>query len=288
MNNVFTLRHQLDLGGGGSLLLPETKAYIAAVKAEGGEILYEKQVNELLKTLKTNGILQKLDFLYLANYEGIGSRVNIISPSVMASIITGISFSSKKGWQSPGVGQCLNLGYKRSTMTKLVAPKGSIGVFFTETQSDKGRIFMGAMRSASSPRNSLLLYRASPATRIVAELYRDAENAIAGMAASSNGYFAFSHHEPSSGVYAHQLYMDTVRHAANNTSYTSIHDVNIYGCAANINGVVSTPMTTTGRIGCFYAGDYIDGLGADPAVIGGEHAIFRSALAKYFTDIAEL
>jgi len=63
MNNVFTLRHQLDLGGGGSLLLPETKAYRDRVLGDNtgaGLVIDVKYINDFYKMLRVNTLTANL------------------------------------------------------------------------------------------------------------------------------------------------------------------------------------------------------------------------------------
>jgi hypothetical protein len=119
-------------------LLPETKAVIDAAMSAGGEIRYQNQLNTFIGALKAASIWDKFDRLYLANYESIGSRLNLINPAISAININTVLFTDKRGWSvtDPYCALDLNVNLTpglSNSATKYVNGSGSLMIYLLDS-----------------------------------------------------------------------------------------------------------------------------------------------------------
>jgi len=267
---------------GGSSLLPETKAYIAAMSPQPSAPQI-KSINKLIKTLHDGGILSRLDALYIVANTEPNSRINVVNPAMVAINQNSVSFADKLGWTG-GSGKWLDLGINlTSPNLKFANGRGTLGCFLTQgilTTQSAARGLLGSFETASLSRNSLR----TGLGVIVGRMYADTGDISRSDGESHHiGYYAVSNNTNTELA----LYAKTARTTASNTNYgaTKLYNGNVFGCANNQGGVAVNPQID-GMIGCFYIGDYFGG--GSGATIDGEHSIFRQALITYFSEIATL
>jgi hypothetical protein len=272
-------------GGGGARLDPATVAYINAAAAQeptAGEIRYIPAVDKFIKTLKAANLWGRFDCIYLANYEGIGSRINMVNPSVKAGIINNVTFDSKIGWKANDVTSALDLSVNPTTANQFKAGRGSLITYIHEPISSSFEAsinLIGSQASATTARNWLA--RSISKTRpFIGRLYTSNTN-IQQEIASLIGYCAISNN----ANLEYSLYNMTTKVTVSNIGYGSgsVYNGNFYGVAYNDNGAVLN-SNIYGHQKFFAVGDFFTG-GDSPTVTGGEHAIIRDALNTYFTEI---
>lgn len=270
--------------GGGGGLLPETKAYIkaAAESTPAGEIRYVSAVNKFIKTLKTANLWSRFDCIYLANYEGVGSRINLVNPSVKAGIINNVTFADKIGWIADDVTSALDLSVNPTTTNQFKAGRGSLITYIHEPilSSSAGSInLIGSQVSATTARNWMA--RSTAGSRpFIGRLYTSNTN-IQQDIASLIGYCAISNN----ANLEYSLYNMLTKASLSNTGYGSgsVFNGNFYGISFNnAGGVLNSNIY--GHQKFFAVGDFFTG-GDSPTVTGGEHAIILGALNTYFTEI---
>lgn len=270
---------------GGAKLDPATVAYINAAAAQeptAGEIRYIPAVDKFIKTLKAANLWGRFDCIYLANYEGIGSRINMVNPSVKAGVINNVTFGDKIGWVANDITSALDLSVNPTTTNNFKAGRGSLITYIHEPilSSFEGSInLIGSQASATTSRNWMA--RSTTTTRpFIGRLYTSNAN-IQQDIASLVGYCAISNN----ANLEYSLYNMLAKVSVSNSGYGSgsVFNGNFYGVSFNNNGEVLN-SNIYGHQKFFAVGDFFTG-GNSPTETGGEHAIIRDALNTYFTEI---
>jgi hypothetical protein len=282
----------LGLGSQGGANNPNRilNRYMSAVNAKGGsaEVRYQANLLTFITTLFDAGIWQRLDCLYLANYEGVGSRVNLIDPAVSAAVINALGFTDKLGWKAVSAGNALNLNYNPTTTKHFTAGRGTLFTYLTsafDAGSGNTTGIIGAQETTSAKRNVIIRSQSAPRP-LLSRLYQDGRSTlIYANNQAHSGFVAVANdtNQTFSGAY------QTTRSVTANTDYgiNKIADLNFYGCALNITGSVAWTNLVTSQ-GCFGVGDFLCATetGKPTNEVWGEMRILRNALVKYFTDIA--
>lgn len=280
----------LGLGLGGhrkvdAKLDPATVAYINAAAAQeptAGEIRYIPAVDKFIKTLKAANLWDRFDCIYLANYDDIGSRINMVNPSVRAGVINNVTFGDKIGWIADDLTSALDLSVNPTTTNNFKDGRGSLITYIHEPilSSSSGSInLIGSQIDAESSRNWMARSAANPRP-FIGRLYTDNTN-IKQDISSLIGYCAISNNVN----LEYSLYNMLTKVTASNAAYdaANVFNGNFYGVAFNDNDSVLN-SNIYGHQKFFAVGDFFDG-GESPTVTGGEHAIIRDALNTYFDEI---
>jgi len=229
-------------------LLPETKAVIDAAMSAGGEIRYQNQLNTFIGALKAASIWDKFDRLYLANYESIGSRLNLINPAISAININTVLFTDKRGW-SVTDGYCaldLNVNLTpglSNSATKYVNGSGSLMIYLLDSLDMNTTTFAAIIGShngftaqqnhiykGSSSANVILFAQYQSALQIADRPTANIEAPIKGLLAVSRSTDAL-----------HYIRANKTIYAGNNNSYANnlYIDGNVYSLNLNNNGTSS-------------------------------------------------
>ena len=248
----------------------ETEAYITKATVLGGEIDYKDAVNNLVLDLKSDGLFDKFDCLYLANKEGVGSRVNLINPSIVADVINNVSFTDKKGWIADDAISALDLNYNPSTSTKYTAGKGTLGLFITDSSGTPSVLdLIGAF--SNSGQYEYVSYNNGTT---YFSLYQSGFPFVLSKATVTIDNYISASRNTTEDIL---LYSDQA-YAGNNTNYLvalpTTH--NFYGLAYNNGGFVSVSNNQTKTTGAFFVGEYLT---------EAEHIILKGLLNSYFTAI---
>jgi hypothetical protein len=287
---MLVMKLQLALGLGahrkvGAKLDPATVAYINAAAAQeptAGEIRYIPAVDKFIKTLKTANLWDRFDCIYLANYDDIGSRINMVNPSVKAGVINNVTFGDKIGWIANDLTSALDLSVNPTTTNNFKDGRGSLITYIHEPilSSFAGSInFIGSQVSAVDSRNWLA--RSTTTSKpFIGRLYTSSTN-IQQNIDSLIGYCAISNNVN----LEYSLYNMLTKVTVSNVAYDAakVLDGNFYGVAFNDNDRVLN-SNIYGHQKAFLVGDFFTG-GESPTVTGGEHAIIQDALNTYFDEI---
>jgi len=122
--------------GGGSALLPETKAYLAKITADGGTYTpaYANWINEFVKLLHVENTFDKAVGIWiLANQTKEASFINLFNPSVgtlgyIGSMAASGVFTQYEGWVG-GSGMALTTGIDLRSNAKFNGDTASLGIY---------------------------------------------------------------------------------------------------------------------------------------------------------------
>lgn len=167
--------------------LTETGNYIRAALAltpTPGDIRYHDHLNTFIGTLKTQSIWDKFDCLYLANFEDLGSQLNLVNPAVTASKINTVAYADKYGWSVEDISCGLDLGVslnsaKANKTTKYVNGSGSMLIYLWDNYDVAGSGatpsgFFGSRTDASNNSNDLYKSGTAPyQKRFIFTSYQD-------------------------------------------------------------------------------------------------------------------
>ena len=261
------MRLQLALGLGAHRkvggLLPETKAVIDAAMSAGGEIRYQNELNTFIGALKDASIWDKLDRLYLANYESIGSRLNLINPAISTININTVLFTDKRGWsvEDPYCALDLNVNLTpglSNSATKYVNGSGSLMIYLLDSLNMNTTTFtaiIGSRRDVNTQQN--YIYKTSLAANVMSFAQYQSEinpnsRPAANTGASVKGFLATSRSTDA----LHYLRANKTIYAGNNNSYANNNyfDGNVYSLNLNDNGTstvlpllnIATPFHAVG------------------------------------------
>ena len=269
----------------GAKLDPATVAYINAAAAQeptAGEIRYIPVVDKFIKTLKAANLWDRFDCIYLANYDDIGSRINMVNPSVKAGVINNVTFSDKIGWIADDITSALDLSVNPTTTNNFKAGRGTLITYIHEPilNSFSGSInLIGSQSDRNTSRNWMARSTTIPRP-FIGRLYttntniqQDIDSLIGYCAISNNVNLEYS------------LYNMLTKVTRSNVAYDAagVFDGNFYGQTFNNAGSVLN-SNIYGHQKFFAVGDFFTG-GESPTVTGGEHAIIRDALNTYFSEI---
>ena len=269
----------------GAKLDPATVAYINAAAAQeptAGQIRYIPAVDKFIKTLKAANLWDRFDCIYLANYDDIGSRINMVNPSVRAGVINNVTFDDKIGWIADDLTSALDLSVNPTTTNNFKAGRGTLITYIHEPilSSTLGSInLIGSQESADLSRN-WMARSGSTGRPFIGRLYTSNTN-IQQYILSLIGYCAISNNVD----LEYSLYNMLTKVTESNNGYeaANVLNGNFYGQAFNDADSVLNP-NIYGHQKFFAVGDFFTG-GESPTVTGGEHAIIRDALNTYFAEI---
>lgn len=115
--------------GGGGVLLPQTQAILAQLT---GAFTWTRalQMNTLVSTLVSSGILSELDVFYMfANFDAQSSLVDWVNPSTRAATLIGApAFVADQGYTG-SAGNGINSQWSPSTSSKFLQNSNSIGAY---------------------------------------------------------------------------------------------------------------------------------------------------------------
>ena len=229
-------------------LLPETKAVIDAAMSAGGEIRYQNQLNTFIGALKAASIWDKFDRLYLANYESIGSRLNLINPAISAININTVLFTNKRGWSvtDPYCALDLNVNLTpglSNSATKYVNGSGSLMIYLLDSLDMNTNTFaaiIGSHNGFNAQQN--YIYKSSSGVNVMFFAQYQSEHDLAGrptanIEAPIKGLLATSRSTDA----LHYLRANKTIYAGNNNSYANnlYIDGNVYSLNLNNNGTGS-------------------------------------------------
>jgi hypothetical protein len=229
-------------------LLPETKAVIDAAMSAGGEIRYQNQLNTFIGALKAASIWDKFDRLYLANYESIGSRLNLINPAISAININTVLFTNKRGWSvtDPYCALDLNVNLTpglSNSATKYVNGSGSLMIYLLDSLDMNTKTFapiIGSHNGFNAQQN--YIYKSSPSANLISFAQYQSQAVFAGrptanIEAPIKGLLATSRSTDA----LHYLRANKTIYAGNNNSYANnlYIDGNVYSLNLNNNGTGS-------------------------------------------------
>ena len=229
-------------------LLPETKAVIDAAISAGGEIRYQNQLNTFIGALQAASIWDKLDRLYLANYESIGSRLNLINPAISAININTVLFTDKRGWSVTDSYCALDLNVNltpglSNSATKYVNGSGSLMIYLLDSLDMNTNTFAGIIGShlGFTAQQNYIYKSASDVDVMLFSQYQN-QSAVVGRPAANIG-------APIKGLLAasrstdalHYLIANKTNYAGNNNNYANnlYIDGNVYSLNLNNNGEAS-------------------------------------------------
>ena len=135
----------------------ESVAYFAAMSVQPDDTR-KGLLNTLIATLKTGGVYANLDWLNInAAHDAQAARVNVITPSQVASAVNAPTFTTDRGYTGDGATSYLDTGWNPSTASspKFVRDSCHMGVWCgTNVQSsamtDVGNVF-AMMNSRNNP-----------------------------------------------------------------------------------------------------------------------------------------
>ena len=229
-------------------LLPETKAVIDAAMSAGGEIRYQNQLNTFIGALKAASIWNKLDRLYLANYESIGSRLNLINPAISAVNVNTVLFTDKRGWsvEDPYCALDLNVNLTpglSNSATKYVNGSGSLMIYLLDSLDMNTNTFaaiIGSHNGFNAQQN--YIYKSSSSANVMLFTQYQSIGVVANRPTANIG-------APIKGLLAtsrstdalHYLRANKTIYAGNNNSYANnlYIDGNVYSLNLNNNGTGS-------------------------------------------------
>jgi hypothetical protein len=229
-------------------LLPETKAVIDAAMSAGGEIRYQNQLNTFIGALKAASIWDKFDRLYLANYESIGSRLNLINPAISAININTVLFTNKRGWSvtDPYCALDLNVNLTpglSNSATKYVNGSGSLMIYLLDSLDMNTNTFaaiIGSHNGFNAQQN--YIYKSSSSANVISFAQYQSQAVLAGrptanIEAPIKGLLATSRSTDA----LHYLRANKTIYAGNNNSYANnlYIDGNVYSLNLNNNGTSS-------------------------------------------------
>ncbi len=236
------------VGGG---LLPETKAVIDAAMSAGGEIRYQNQLNTFIGALKDASIWDKLDRLYLANYESIGSRINLINPAISAININTVLFTDKRGWSVTDSYCALDLNVnltpgQSNSATKYVNGSGSLMIYLLDSLDMNTTTFVsiiGTHNNWTAQQN--YIYKTTTVNTMYFAQYQStvqlAVRPTVNPGAPIKGLLATSRNTNVS----HYLRANKTNYAGNNNNYAKnlYIDGNVYSLNLNNNGTsIASPL----------------------------------------------
>jgi len=229
-------------------LLPETKAVIDAAMSAGGEIRYQNQLNTFIGALKAASIWNKLDRLYLANYESIGSRLNLINPAISAVNVNTVLFTDKRGWsvEDPYCALDLNVNLTpglSNSATKYVNGSGSLMIYLLDSLDMNTKTFaaiIGSHNDFIAQQN--YIYKSSSGVDIMLFTQYQSIGVVANrptvnIGAPVKGLLATSRSTDA----LHYLRANKTNYAGNNNSYANnlYLNGNVYSLNTNNNGTAS-------------------------------------------------
>jgi hypothetical protein len=229
-------------------LLPETKAVIDAAMSAGGEIRYQNQLNTFIGALKAASIWDKFDRLYLANYESIGSRLNLINPAISAININTVLFTDKRGWSvtDPYCALDLNVNLTpglSNSATKYVNGSGSLMIYLLDSLDMNTNTFaaiIGTHNGFNAQQN--YIYKPSSSANVILFAQYQSQIGLAGrptanIEAPIKGLLATSRSTDA----LHYLRANKTIYDGNNKSYANnlYLDGNVYSLNLNNNGTGS-------------------------------------------------
>ena len=139
----------------------ETVAYLAAMSNQP-TASRRAHINAFIRGLKHDGVLARLDLLYLlAGHDDQATRVNIITPgSYTITKINSPRFTTDGGWDSNAAAGYLDTGFNASTAVgrKIAQNDSSVGVSVLVDVNDSTSNFMviGAGTTRFNPRTANL------------------------------------------------------------------------------------------------------------------------------------
>jgi len=238
----------LGLGRNVGGLLPETKAVIDAAMSAGGEIRYQNQLNTFIRALKAASIWDKFDRLYLANYESIGSRLNLINPAISAININTVLFTNKRGWSvtDPYCALDLNVNLTpglSNSATKYVNGSGSLMIYLLDSLDMNTNTFaaiIGSHNGFNAQQN--YIYKSSSSANVILFAQYQSQAVLAGrptanIEAPIKGLLATSRSTDA----LHYLRANKTIYDGNNNSYANnlYIDGNVWSLNTNNNGAGS-------------------------------------------------
>lgn len=216
-------------------IVPESQTLFAAMSTQPTE-LRKAQINTLITALKSSGVWQKLDTLWIcAAHDEQAGRLNWVSPSTFTlTAVNSPTFTTDRGFAGNGTTSYLNTGYVPSTAGLLYTLDSAHISFWSRTNTGSSSMVSMGARTLSTAAQTLINARLGTNTAT----FRTNQDAVGASPASTTSIGHFLARR--SGAALNSLWKDGALFAQDTQSSTALTAFAITLGALNTAGVVAS------------------------------------------------
>lgn len=246
----------------------ETQSFLSRISSAPSETR-KRVINTLITALKSAGVWNKLDTLYVfAAADAQSALLNWKSSSYGASAVNTPTFTTDRGYVSNGTTSYLDTGFIPSTNgVNFAQNSASIGVWIRSTQSDVAAPLIAA--GASDPTKSAILAAWRSVVGIGTQLNDLTSGTVGSGIATRIGLSVL---DRSAGT--REAYRNGASIGTDSVTSVGLPTVAAYVCCRNNNGTASG--FTTDQISAHFMGSHLT---------AAEHLALYNALSAYMTAV---